>query len=68
MDFQGLQDTVSMATICRTKGMEEEGRGSSHISKYPSQSDPKSIFQGLLTPGAAGEVFGLGSHMDANKV
>lgn len=65
MDFQGLQDTVSMATIFRTKGMEEEGRGSSHISKYPNQSDLKSIFQGLLI---AGEMFCLGSHMAANKV
>lgn len=25
MDFQGLQNTVSIATICRTRGMEGEG-------------------------------------------
>lgn len=68
MDFQGLQDTVSMATICRTKGMEQEGRGSSYISKDPNQSDLKSIFQRLPIAGTAGEMFCLASQMEANKV
>lgn len=68
MDFQGLQNTVSMATLCRTRGMEGERRGSSRISKYSDQSDLKSIFQGLLIPGTAGVKYCLGSYRDVNKV
>lgn len=62
MDFQGLQNTVSIATIRRTRGMEGEG------GEVPTFLNLKFIFQGLLTPGIAGEMYCLGSYMDANTV
>lgn len=48
--------------------MEKEGRESSYISKYPNQSDLKSIYQGLPIAGTADDMFCLGSHMDANNM
>lgn len=57
-----------MATICRTRGTDREGEEVPTFLNNSNQSDLESIFQGLLIPGIAGEIYCLGSYMDANMV